>query len=70
MKSVMQNLSAEDRVTLQNELSNISAEDKSAIKAQMKQIDATNMDSSTYLNELLSLINSSNEDTTSFSIYA
>ncbi len=72
MKSVMQNLSSEDRVTLQNELSNISSEDnKAAIKDQMKQIDASNMDSSAYLNELLSLINpTTSEESTSFEVYA
>ncbi len=71
MKSVMQNLSSEDRVTLQNELSNISSEDKSILKDQIKQIDASNMDSSAYLNELLSLINpTTNEESTSFEVYA
>ena len=71
MKSVMQNLSSEDRVTLQNELSNISSENKATIKDQLKQIDGSNMDSSTYLNELLTLINpTTNEESTSFEVYA
>jgi hypothetical protein len=59
LKDVMQNLSSEDRVTLQEQLSTMSTEEKSAIKDDLKAIDSTNMDSSVYLKSLLDVINDS-----------
>lgn len=57
MKDIMQNLSSDDKITLQNQLSQLSPEVRNDVKDQMKQIDGSNLDSSTYLEQLLSTIN-------------
>ncbi len=53
LKDVMQNLSAEDRTTLQEQLSAMSSEDKKIAKEQLKSVDGTNLSSEDYLSALL-----------------
>lgn len=63
MKDIMQNLSVEDRESLSSQLQSLPNEERSAIKDQLKSIDATGLDSSSYLNELLSVINGGSDAT-------
>jgi hypothetical protein len=65
MKDIMQNLSTEDRAVIQEQMSALSQEDKMAVKDQMKQVDATSMSSDEYMETLLSMFDTSTEDTSS-----
>lgn len=60
MKDIMQNLSSEDKLTLQDQLSQLAPEIRNDVKNQMKQIDGSSLDSSAYLEQLLSVINPMN----------
>lgn len=64
LKDVMQNLSVEDRTTLQEQLSAMSDEDKKVAKEQLKSVDATNLSSEDYLSALWSAMNGTNTSTT------
>ena len=53
MSDIMQNMSSEDRVLLQEQMSSLSQEDRAVAKEEMKAVDGTNMES----DELLSFYN-------------
>ena len=57
MKDIMQNLSVEDRQTLSAQLQSLPEDQRSAMKEQLKSVDGTGLDSSSYLNQLLNVMN-------------
>jgi len=64
LKDVMQNLSVEDRATLQEQLQTMSSEDKKIAKEQLKSVDATNLSSEDYLSSLLATMGQTKDVTT------
>jgi hypothetical protein len=62
MKSIMQSLSSEDRVQLQEQMSALPQEDRKAAISQMKEVDPTAISSDEYLQSLLDMITPKEDD--------
>ncbi len=72
MKSVMENLSSEDRVAVQEQMSALSQEERVDMKDQLKAIDATGMSGDDYMQALMDILDSqtTEESDTFTAIYA
>jgi len=65
MKDVMQNLSSEDRVAVQEQMSALSQEERVDMKDQLKAVDATSMSGDEYMDALMNLLNPQEEEVAS-----
>ena len=62
MKDIMQNLSSEDRVALQEQMSSLSPEQRADMKEQLKAVDSTGMSGEDYAQSLLNLFTDEEEE--------
>ena len=65
MKDVMQNLSSEDRVAVQEQMSALSQEDRINMQEQLKSVDSTTMTSDEYAQTLLDILDPQEDETSS-----
>ena len=65
MKDVMQNLSSEDRVAIQEQMSALSQEERVDMKDQLKSVDATSMSGDEYMQTLMELLTPQEEEVSS-----